>query len=253
MSIGLSETTHGVPGGAGRAEDARSGTSGPRRPGQLGPVSRVRARRRDLRAQSPHRARARSSRSRRRRSPASSCAPAATRTPSAGTCAWTPPCARSSSAPTTSSPPRRAASCWTIPRAKLAGIRTPAADLHRRLRPQLSAQLLGRRVPSERGFVGEVYRAGQAARADRLTAEDPLLVTVPPRSAGPPGGIDHRRAGHRRRIDLRRAAAGQPALGRALQRPGQRAAAHLRRLHVVARSRTRSTPSAPGRWPGWIT
>jgi diguanylate cyclase (GGDEF)-like protein len=71
------------------------------------------------------------------------------------------------------------------PRAKLAGIRTPRLTFIAVYGPN-SAQLLGRRVPSERGFVGEVYRAGQAARADRLTVEDPLLVTVPPRSAGPP-------------------------------------------------------------------
>jgi diguanylate cyclase (GGDEF)-like protein len=71
------------------------------------------------------------------------------------------------------------------PRAKLAGIRTPRLTFIAVYGPN-SAQLLGRRVPSERGFVGEVYRAGQAARADRLTVEDPLLVTVPPRSSGPP-------------------------------------------------------------------
>jgi hypothetical protein len=62
------------------------------------------------------------------------------------------------------------------PRAKLAGIRTPRLTFIAVYGPN-SAQLLGRRVPSERGFVGEVYRAGQAARADRLTVEDPLLVT----------------------------------------------------------------------------
>ena len=71
------------------------------------------------------------------------------------------------------------------PRAKLAGIRTPRLTFIAVYGPN-SGQLLGRRVPSEKGFVGEVYRDGHAARADRLSAEDPLLVTVPPRASGAP-------------------------------------------------------------------
>jgi diguanylate cyclase (GGDEF)-like protein len=71
------------------------------------------------------------------------------------------------------------------PRAKLAGIRTPRLTFIAVYGPN-SAQLLGRRVPSERGFVGEVYRVGRAVRADRLILEDPLLATVPPRASGPP-------------------------------------------------------------------
>ena len=71
------------------------------------------------------------------------------------------------------------------PRAKLAGIRTPRLTFIAVYGPN-SGQLLGRRVQSERGFVGEVYRVGRAARADRLGGDDPLLVTVPPRAKGPP-------------------------------------------------------------------
>jgi diguanylate cyclase (GGDEF)-like protein len=71
------------------------------------------------------------------------------------------------------------------PRAKLAGVRTPRLTFIAVYGPN-SAQLLSKRVPTERGFVGEIYRAGRARHADRLTAEDPLLATVPARASGPP-------------------------------------------------------------------
>jgi diguanylate cyclase (GGDEF)-like protein len=71
------------------------------------------------------------------------------------------------------------------PRAKLAGVRTPRLTFIAVFGPG-SAQLLGKRIPSDRGFVGEVYKSGQAMRADRLGPDDPLLVTVQPRASGPP-------------------------------------------------------------------
>jgi diguanylate cyclase (GGDEF)-like protein len=71
------------------------------------------------------------------------------------------------------------------PRAKLAGVRTPRLTFIAVYGPN-SGQLLGKRVPSERGFVGEIYRQGKAIRADRMSSEDPLMITVPPRTSGAP-------------------------------------------------------------------
>src|SRR5688572_16751839 len=71
------------------------------------------------------------------------------------------------------------------PRAKLAGVRTPRLTFIAVYGPN-SAQLLGKRVPTERGFVGEIYRGGRAVHTDLLAADDPLLATLPPRASGPP-------------------------------------------------------------------
>jgi diguanylate cyclase (GGDEF)-like protein len=71
------------------------------------------------------------------------------------------------------------------PRAKLAGVRTPRLTFIAVYGPN-SGQLLGKRLPSERGFVGEIYRSGKAIRADRMVSEDPLMITVPPRASGLP-------------------------------------------------------------------
>jgi hypothetical protein len=45
------------------------------------------------------------------------------------------------------------------PRAKLAGVRTPRLTFIATYGPG-TAQLLGKRVPSDRGFVGQIYRTG---------------------------------------------------------------------------------------------
>jgi diguanylate cyclase (GGDEF)-like protein len=69
------------------------------------------------------------------------------------------------------------------PRAKLAGIRTPRLTFIATYGPG-TAQLLGKRVPSDRGFVGQVYRSGTPCRSDNLSHEDPLSITMPAHSAG---------------------------------------------------------------------
>lgn len=48
------------------------------------------------------------------------------------------------------------------------------------------APLLGARVPTERGFIGEVYRGAAAVRSDRLLAADPLLAIAPGRADARP-------------------------------------------------------------------
>src|SRR3954451_16807694 len=68
------------------------------------------------------------------------------------------------------------------PRAKLAGVRTPRLTFIAVYGPN-SGQLLGKRVPSVSGFVGEIYRQGKAVRADRMSTDDPLMITVPPRAS----------------------------------------------------------------------
>jgi diguanylate cyclase (GGDEF)-like protein len=69
------------------------------------------------------------------------------------------------------------------PRAKLAGVRTPRLTFIAVYGPH-SSHLLGKRIPSDRGFVGQIYRSGSPYRTDHLAPEDPLLTTVLP----PPGG-----------------------------------------------------------------
>jgi len=71
------------------------------------------------------------------------------------------------------------------PRAKLAGIRTPRLTFIATYGPG-TAQLLGKRVPSDRGFVGQVYRSGTPFRSDNLSHEDPLSIAMPMRSADRP-------------------------------------------------------------------
>jgi diguanylate cyclase (GGDEF)-like protein len=68
------------------------------------------------------------------------------------------------------------------PRATLAGVRTPRLTFIAVYGPD-SGQLLGKRMPSDRGFVGQIYRSGNSYRSDHLDAEDPLL-TVPARASG---------------------------------------------------------------------
>ncbi len=69
------------------------------------------------------------------------------------------------------------------PRATLAGVRTPRLTFIAVYGPD-SGQLLGKRIPSDRGFVGQIYRSGTPYRSDHLDAEDPL-ITLPGRNADP--------------------------------------------------------------------
>jgi diguanylate cyclase (GGDEF)-like protein len=71
------------------------------------------------------------------------------------------------------------------PRAKLAGVRTPRLTFIAVYGPG-SSQLLGKRIPSDRGFVGQIYSSGSPFRTDHLSPDDPLAVTAPPRKSGPP-------------------------------------------------------------------
>lgn len=68
------------------------------------------------------------------------------------------------------------------PRAKLAGVRTPRLTFIAVYGPA-STERLGRRIPSDRGFVGEVYRSGSARRVAHLGYDDPVTSLCPPRGA----------------------------------------------------------------------
>ena len=135
---------------------------------------------RSCRPDARHPARGRSSPCRPRRSRASSCARGATRTPSTGTCASTPRCARSSSAPTTSCPRRSGGILLDDPRAKLAGSPAPRLTYIAAFGPGVE-HVVGRRIPSDRGFAGRVYSTGRPAQTDHLDADDPMLGTGRPR------------------------------------------------------------------------
>lgn len=69
------------------------------------------------------------------------------------------------------------------PRAKLAGVRTPRLTFIAVYGPH-SSHLLGKRIPSDRGFVGQIYRSGSPYRTDHLAPEDPLIITVPSPASG---------------------------------------------------------------------
>jgi len=60
------------------------------------------------------------------------------------------------------------------PRATLAGVRTPRLTFIAVYGPD-SGQFLGKRIPSDRGFVGQIYRSGVPCRGGRLDGDDPLL------------------------------------------------------------------------------
>jgi diguanylate cyclase (GGDEF)-like protein len=67
------------------------------------------------------------------------------------------------------------------PRATLAGVRSPRLTFIAVYGPG-SAQLLGKRLPSDRGFAGQIYRSGVPYRSDHLEPDDPLLE-LPNRNA----------------------------------------------------------------------
>jgi GAF domain-containing protein len=70
------------------------------------------------------------------------------------------------------------------PRAKLAGAPAPRLTFIATYGPR-ALQLLGKRIPSDRGFTGQVYRTGLPLQASRIDADDPLRLpsggaAVPP-------------------------------------------------------------------------
>ncbi|MDX2021869.1 MAG: sensor domain-containing diguanylate cyclase [Deltaproteobacteria bacterium] len=71
------------------------------------------------------------------------------------------------------------------PRAKLAGVQTPRLTFIAVYGPA-SSERLGRRIPSDRGFVGEVYRTGAPRSGVRLGFEDPITILCPPRGTSKP-------------------------------------------------------------------
>ncbi len=64
------------------------------------------------------------------------------------------------------------------PRAKLAGAPAPRLTYIAAFGPGVE-NVLGKRVPSDRGFSGRVYSTGRPAQTDRLEPDDPLLSLTP--------------------------------------------------------------------------
>jgi diguanylate cyclase (GGDEF)-like protein len=60
------------------------------------------------------------------------------------------------------------------PRAKLAGAPAPRLTYIAAFGPGIQ-EVIGKRVPSDRGFSGRVYSTGRPAQTDRLDPDDPLL------------------------------------------------------------------------------
>jgi diguanylate cyclase (GGDEF)-like protein len=63
------------------------------------------------------------------------------------------------------------------PRAKLAGAPAPRLTFIAAFGPG-SNHLLGRRIPSDKGFAARVYGAGRPAQTDHLEADDPVVETA---------------------------------------------------------------------------
>jgi diguanylate cyclase (GGDEF)-like protein len=63
------------------------------------------------------------------------------------------------------------------PRAKLAGAPAPRLTFIAAFGPG-AGHLLGRRIPSDKGFAGRVYGAGRPAQTDHLDPDDPMLETA---------------------------------------------------------------------------
>jgi diguanylate cyclase (GGDEF)-like protein len=64
------------------------------------------------------------------------------------------------------------------PRAKLAGSPAPRLTYIAAFGPGVE-QIVGRRIPSDRGFSGMVYSTGRPAQTDHLAADDPMLSLAP--------------------------------------------------------------------------
>lgn len=71
------------------------------------------------------------------------------------------------------------------PRAKLAGVVAPRLTLIAVYGPA-SSERLGVRIPSDRGFVGDVYRTGEPRRGANLGFEDPIATLGQPRGRSKP-------------------------------------------------------------------
>ena len=67
------------------------------------------------------------------------------------------------------------------PRAKLAGAPAPRLTFIAAFGPWRDG-MLGVRVPSDRGFAGQIYRSGQPLQTDHVEADDPLRAVAPPGS-----------------------------------------------------------------------
>jgi diguanylate cyclase (GGDEF)-like protein len=63
------------------------------------------------------------------------------------------------------------------PRATMAGVRTPRLTFIAVYGPDANHRL-GRRLVTDQGFVGRIYRTGTPCRTDHLEAEDPLITTL---------------------------------------------------------------------------
>ena len=74
------------------------------------------------------------------------------------------------------------------PRATLAGMRSPRLTFIAVYGPD-SGQVLGKRIPSDRGFAGQIYRTGLPYRSDHLEADDPLLEVPSRGSTGAPASV----------------------------------------------------------------
>jgi diguanylate cyclase (GGDEF)-like protein len=67
------------------------------------------------------------------------------------------------------------------PRAKLAGAPAPRLTFIAAFGPWREG-MLGIRVPSDRGFAGQIYRSGQPHQTDHVEADDPIRSVAPPGS-----------------------------------------------------------------------
>jgi diguanylate cyclase (GGDEF)-like protein len=68
------------------------------------------------------------------------------------------------------------------PRAKLAGSPAPRLTYIAAFGPAVE-DVVGKRIPSDRGFSGKVYTTGRPAQTDHLETDDPLLGLVPAEAA----------------------------------------------------------------------
>jgi diguanylate cyclase (GGDEF)-like protein len=67
------------------------------------------------------------------------------------------------------------------PRAKLAGSPAPKLTFIATFGPGRD-HILGARIPSDRGFAGQIYRSGHPSQTAEVEADDPLRAVVPPGS-----------------------------------------------------------------------
>ena len=132
------------------------------------------------------------------------------------------------------------------PRAKLAGAPAPRLTYIAAFGPG-NGSVVGKRLPSDRGFSGRVYTTGRPKQTDKLEPDDPLLtlsaelgairsmVAVPIVVGESICGI----------LQLGNRRSGTPT------RRATRSCCGSSRRTCRRRSRTRSTPSARGRRPAW--